>query len=93
MRDALNATGRPIVYSMCEWGVSSPWFYGKKVRSPTCENMSAVLPGYTHALARSARALLRQVGHTWRTGKDISIAIEASWDGVMQARRCCSWLE
>ena len=34
MRDALNATGRPIVYSMCEWGVSSPWFYGEKVRSP-----------------------------------------------------------
>lgn len=22
----------------------------------------------------------------WRTGKDISIAVEASWDGVMQAR-------
>ncbi len=28
----------------------------------------------------------RQVGHMWRTGKDISIAVEASWDGVMQAR-------
>ncbi|KAK9826107.1 hypothetical protein WJX81_004261 [Elliptochloris bilobata] len=54
MRDALNATGRPIVFSVCEWGVSSPWLYG------------------------------REVGHMWRTGKDISIAIEASWDGVMQ---------
>lgn len=24
MRDALNATGRPIFYSMCEWGVDDP---------------------------------------------------------------------
>ncbi|ETW77716.1 glycoside hydrolase family 27 protein [Heterobasidion irregulare TC 32-1] len=24
MRDALNATGRPIVYSVCEWGVQDP---------------------------------------------------------------------
>ncbi|MFC8536111.1 NPCBM/NEW2 domain-containing protein [Streptomyces sp. NPDC057249] len=25
MRDALAATGRPIVYSMCEWGQNKPW--------------------------------------------------------------------
>ena len=31
MRDALNATGRPILFSMCEWGVSSPWEYGYEV--------------------------------------------------------------
>ena len=31
MRDALNATGRPILFSMCEWGVSSPWEYGHEV--------------------------------------------------------------
>ena len=24
MRDALNATGRPIFYSLCEWGVEDP---------------------------------------------------------------------
>ena len=34
MGKALNATGRPIVYSMCEWGVSSPWMYGREVRWP-----------------------------------------------------------
>jgi len=34
MGKALNATGRPIVYSMCEWGVSSPWVYGREVRWP-----------------------------------------------------------
>ena len=24
MRDALNRTGRPILYSMCDWGVGDP---------------------------------------------------------------------
>ncbi len=31
MRDALAATGRPIVYSLCEWGVNSPWTWGANV--------------------------------------------------------------
>jgi alpha-galactosidase len=28
MGDALKATGRPIVYSLCEWGVNQPWTWG-----------------------------------------------------------------
>ena len=31
MRDALNATGRPILYSMCNWGVGSPHLWGHEV--------------------------------------------------------------
>ena len=31
MRDALAATGRPIVYSLCEWGVNEPWTWGADV--------------------------------------------------------------
>jgi alpha-galactosidase len=31
MRDALRATGRPIVLSICEWGNSKPWEWGSKV--------------------------------------------------------------
>ena len=31
MRDALNATGRPILYSMCNWGVGSPHLWGHRV--------------------------------------------------------------
>ena len=27
MRQALNATGRPIVFSMCEWGTAKPWLW------------------------------------------------------------------
>ncbi len=33
MRDALNDTGRPILYSMCNWGVGDSWLWGPKVTS------------------------------------------------------------
>ena len=29
MGDALRATGRPIVYSLCEWGANRPWEWGR----------------------------------------------------------------
>ncbi len=31
MRDALFAAGRPIVFSMCEWGTAEPWKWGAPV--------------------------------------------------------------
>lgn len=31
MGDALKATGRPIIYSICEWGPRAPWLWGKEV--------------------------------------------------------------
>ncbi|MDB5691748.1 MAG: glycoside hydrolase family 27 protein [Alphaproteobacteria bacterium] len=31
MADALRATGRPIVLSMCEWGTSKPWLWAANV--------------------------------------------------------------
>ncbi|KAI8853988.1 glycoside hydrolase superfamily [Chytridium lagenaria] len=31
MRDALNATGRPIYYSLCNWGESRSWEYGMEL--------------------------------------------------------------
>ncbi|MFD5015227.1 NPCBM/NEW2 domain-containing protein [Streptomyces chartreusis] len=31
MRDALAATGRPIVYSICEWGENKPWEWAADV--------------------------------------------------------------
>jgi alpha-galactosidase len=30
IRNALNATGRPIVLSICEWGTAKPWLWGAK---------------------------------------------------------------
>jgi len=31
MRDALNATGRQILYSLCEWGSQNPWDWAQPV--------------------------------------------------------------
>lgn len=31
MSTALLSTGRPIVFSMCEWGTAKPWFWGKGI--------------------------------------------------------------
>ena len=31
MGDALKATGRPIVFSICEWGPRAPWLWGRDV--------------------------------------------------------------
>ncbi|MBN1927550.1 MAG: alpha-galactosidase [Prolixibacteraceae bacterium] len=33
MSDAIIATGRPMLLSLCEWGVSSPWEWGKGIGS------------------------------------------------------------
>ncbi|MEI6683715.1 MAG: glycoside hydrolase family 27 protein [Bacteroidota bacterium] len=31
MRDALCSAGRPVVYSICEWGRNKPWEWGKDI--------------------------------------------------------------
>ena len=31
MRDALQKSGRPIVFSLCEWGSTKPWLWAKDV--------------------------------------------------------------
>ena len=31
IREALDATGRPIVLSICEWGTAKPWLWGTEV--------------------------------------------------------------
>jgi alpha-galactosidase len=31
MSDAIRATGRPILFSLCEWGTHQPWTWGKGI--------------------------------------------------------------
>jgi alpha-galactosidase len=31
MRDALDASGRPIVFSICEWGTTRPWLWARGI--------------------------------------------------------------
>ncbi len=33
MSDAIKATGRPMLFSICEWGISSPWEWAKGIGS------------------------------------------------------------
>ncbi len=47
MRDALFATGRPIVFSLCEWGDNKPWDWAGKVGQlwRTTGDITAVFDG------------------------------------------------
>ncbi|KAL4450177.1 hypothetical protein ABPG77_010846 [Micractinium sp. CCAP 211/92] len=56
MRDALNATGRPVVFSLCNWGDLRPWLWGDKVGhswrttgdiSPTWSSVMEILDAST----------------------------------------------
>ncbi|AIF47330.1 glycoside hydrolase family 27 protein [Dyella japonica] len=31
MSDALRASGRPIVFSLCDWGTNKPWLWGQNI--------------------------------------------------------------
>jgi alpha-galactosidase len=47
MRDALYTAGRPIVFSLCEWGNDKPWEWGKQIGHlwRTTGDISAVFDG------------------------------------------------
>ena len=79
MAAALNATGRPILFQMCEWGVSNPWLYGSQVRAPPTMLGRAASASSVLLLSHG----LLQVGNTWRTTQDISMSITATWDSIM----------
>ena len=38
MSDALKSCGRPIVFSICEWGDSKPWEWGRRHWSFMADN-------------------------------------------------------
>lgn len=54
MRNALNATGRPIIYSLCEWGVADPWTW-----APQARPAAALPPCHPRACCGCAAAALR----------------------------------
>ena len=80
MRDALNATGRPILYCMCEWGVSNPWLYAQRVMPIR----QAAEPCVVISFHVKPLASCSQVGNSWRTTQDISASITASWAGILE---------
>lgn len=52
MRDALNATGRPIFFSMCQWGQESPWIWASPIGNSwrTTGDISASWTSFTNIL-------------------------------------------
>jgi alpha-galactosidase len=49
MRDALHAAGRPIVFSLCEWGNNKPWEWAAKV-GQLWRTTTDIYPGFDSIL-------------------------------------------
>lgn len=62
MRNALNATGRDIYYSICEWGVDFP-----SSKKPMSGSLNETFAEYPHQIVDWAPPL----GNTWRITNDI----------------------
>ena len=76
MRDALNKTGRNIVYAIDDWGVSNPWEYGISVSAfhwlprMTCQSLRQMTKrpltrhasGESHGARVMSAACLEQTG-------------------------------
>ena len=62
MRNALNATGRPIVLSICEWGTAKPWLWGKGSRRKSVAHHRR----HSGSLGGQERMGAGQLLHLWR---------------------------
>ena len=65
MSDALRATGRPIVFSLCDWGVKKPWLWGAQAGGNLWRTTPDVWDGWSgrHGFALGVLDILdRQVG-------------------------------
>jgi alpha-galactosidase len=83
MRDALNATGRRIYFSMCEWGVDDPASWARPVRPASLTVRSRCPPLWPQPFSAIRRqwhgqsstptvCLISQVANSWRTTADIA---------------------
>ncbi|EWM26302.1 melibiase family protein [Nannochloropsis gaditana] len=60
MRDALNATGRPVLYSMCEWGLDNPGAW-----APAVSNLWRTTPDIRDEWS-SVMEIVEINGRRWR---------------------------
>ncbi len=67
MRDALNGTGRPIFYAMCEWGVDAPASWARVVGNSWRTTIGACSRGARRHRARadSTPCTLADIEDTW----------------------------
>jgi alpha-galactosidase len=69
MRDALAATGRPIVFSLCNWGQESVWTWGAGVGN-SWRTTGDINAGYAGMLSNFHRVHVRHPGRTAAGGAD-----------------------
>jgi Alpha galactosidase A len=77
-RDALNSTGRPIVYSICEWGIDAPQTWGYKVGN-AWRTSGDIQPTWS--------SMLWNLGRVIGLGKD---AGPGGWNDPDMLEVCCS---
>ena len=46
MRIALNLTGRPIVFSVCDWGIDQPWLWGAEIGANLWRTTGDIAPSW-----------------------------------------------
>ena len=73
MSAALNKTGRPIVYSMCDWGVGDPWLWAPKV---------TLSRGAVMQWGRLLRSSCSHQGQRW------GLVLKASLQALLQHMPC-----
>ena len=85
MRDALNATGRPIMYSLCNWGTGGPHLWGQQTGNSWRTGRDVFAVWDDHA-ARSvlelpgSRLCVRHVCNS-RSDPECTTCSELSWGG------------
>jgi alpha-galactosidase len=50
MADALNATGRPIIYSLCQYGVAEPWEWGPEIGASMWRTTNDIYDSYARMI-------------------------------------------
>lgn len=55
MADALRASGRPIVFSICEWGTHQPWLWAESVGGNLWRTTGDIHDGWQAAPQKNAR--------------------------------------
>ena len=71
IRAALDAAGRPIVLSICEWGTAKPWLWGKEVGGNLWRTTGDIQDrwGGSEKVARRQLLLERRAFHSRSAGR------------------------
>jgi alpha-galactosidase len=92
MRDALEATGRDIVYSICEWGQNDPWLWGADV-GHLWRTTGDIAPNYASMsnIARHNLTLAEHAGPGHWNDPDMLQVGNGSWSVTEQRAHFSLW--